>query len=151
MTAALLPPGTAASDKTGLADLYSLAGIYSNGPFFASLAYNDYDATSGTGDLDQLLRGVATYQFGDLQVGGLYEMGERDGSNSDTEAWGLSGKYSFGAVDLKGQYMDGTYENGVVFPSTRPIRKLLSGPWAWTTTSASAPRRTSCTPVPRMI
>ena len=112
----LLAPGTAASDKTGIADLYSLAGIYSNDPFFASLAYNDYDATSGTGDLDQLLRGVATYQFGDLQVGGLYEMGEQDGSNSDTEAWGLSGKYSFGAVDLKGQYMDGTYENGVGVP-----------------------------------
>ena len=27
-----------ASDKTGIADIYSLAGMYSNGPFFASLS-----------------------------------------------------------------------------------------------------------------
>ena len=113
LTVPALPAGTAATDKTGLADIYSLAGIYSNGPLFASLAYNDYDATTGTGSLDNLARGVVTYQFGDLQVGGLYEVGEFDGSNSDTEAWGLSGKYSFGNVDLKGQYMDGTYEQGL--------------------------------------
>lgn len=108
-----LPVGTAASDKTGLADIYSLAGIYSNGPLYASLAYNDYDATSGTGTLDNLARGVVTYKIADFTVGGLYEAGEFDGANSDTEAWGLSGKYSFGNVDLKGQYMDGTYEQGL--------------------------------------
>jgi len=105
-----------ASDKTGIADIYSLAGIYSNGPFFASLAYNDFDAIQDSGTLDNLTRAVATYQFGDLQVGGLYEAGEFDGNNSDTGVWGLSGKYSFGAVDLKGQYMDGTYENGLGLP-----------------------------------
>ncbi len=51
--------------------------------------------------------------FGDATIGGLYEAGEREGSNSDTEVWGLSGKYSMGSVDLKGQYMDGTYEQGL--------------------------------------
>lgn len=102
-----------ANDKTGLADIYSLAAMYSNGPLFASLAYNDYDAIQGTGATDTLTRGVATYSFGDATIGGLYEAGEREGSNSDTEVWGLSGKYSMGSVDLKGQYMDGTYEQGL--------------------------------------
>jgi len=110
----LLPLGTSASDKTGIADIYSVAGMYSNGPFFASLAYNGYDAIPNGGNVDSIYRGVATYQFGDLQVGGLYEGAELECSNCDTEAWGLSAKYTFGNVDLKGQFMDGTYGQGLV-------------------------------------
>jgi predicted porin len=110
----------AASDKTGIADIYSLAGMYSNGGLFASLAYNDYDAIQNSGTIDNLMRLIGTYQIGDFQVGGLYETGEREGDNLDTEAWGLSGKYSFGNVDLKGQYMDGTYEQGTVLGVNNP-------------------------------
>jgi len=109
-----LPIGTAATDDTGIADIYSVAGMYSNGPFFASLAYNGYDAGQNSGDVDSLYRGVVTYQFGDFQVGGLYEGGEVECDNCDTEAWGLSAKFSMGNVDLKGQYMDGTYGQGLL-------------------------------------
>lgn len=102
----------AGNDKTGLADIYSLAGMYSNGPLFASLAYDNYDALTGSGSLDTLWRGVVTYTFGDATVGGLYESGEDEGTTGDKDVWGLSGKYSFGSVDLKAQYMDGATENG---------------------------------------
>ena len=109
---AALVPGTASSDDTGIADAYSLAAMYSNGPLFASLAYDDYDAQSGGGALDTLWRGVATYKFGDFTVGGLYESGENEGTSGDKDVWGLSGKFSLGSIDLKAQYMTGETENG---------------------------------------
>lgn len=108
----------AGNDKTGLADIYSLAAMYSNGPLFASLGYNGYDAASNSGDIDTLMRLVATYQFGDLQVGGLYTQSEYECSSCDHDGWGLSAKYSIGAIDLKAQYLDETEENGVGAPDT---------------------------------
>ena len=99
------------SDDTGLADAYSLAAMYSNGPLFASLAYDDYDADAAIpSTLDTLWRGVATYKFGDFTVGGLYESGENSGASGDKDVWGLSGKFSLGNIDLKAQYMTGETE-----------------------------------------
>ena len=39
--------------------------------------------TQGSSAVDSLCRGVATYQFGDLQVGGLYEGGELECNDCD--------------------------------------------------------------------
>jgi predicted porin len=113
---ATLAEEAAGNDKTGLTDIYSLAAMYSNGPLFVSLAYDDYDATAGSGASDNLFRAVATYQFGDLQVGGLYTMGEDECNSCDNDGWGLSAKYSIGNIDLKGQYLDATYEDGLGNP-----------------------------------
>ena len=109
-------------DDTGLTDVYSLAAMYSNGPLFASLAYNDYDYDDSTSDNslgsvhDNIWRGVVTYKFGDATIGGLYEgteFGSIAGVSAEKDVWGLSGKYSLGNVDLKAQYMSGSTDFGV--------------------------------------
>jgi predicted porin len=99
-------------DGTGLADAYSLAAMYSNGPLFASLAYNDYGAADSTDntELETAWRAIATYKIGDAQIGGLYQGSSWESGTGDYTAWGLSGAYGLGNVVLKAQYMSGKDE-----------------------------------------
>jgi len=116
--------GTAASSGlTGLADHYSLAGLYSNGPVFASLAYNSYD----TGNLAALapnsyspsiVRATLVWNGGNWQAGALYSKMNMDDLLDDSTAWGLSGHFMITPNDkIKAQYLDGdspTFKTSVV-------------------------------------
>jgi predicted porin len=96
------------SDLTSIADHYSLAGLYSNGPFYGALAWNSYDL--GTYNAKpSMWRAVFVYKADIWQVGALYSSTDYDISGlSDSDAWGLSGAFTFaGAHTIKGQYLEG--------------------------------------------
>lgn len=96
-------------DGTGLADIWSLAGAYKNGPLFASLAYNAYNPGNSfvNTEKDSMWRGVATYKIGDGQIGGLYESTNYESGAGDHNAWGISANYMIGSIVPKFQYMKG--------------------------------------------
>jgi predicted porin len=94
------------------ANAWSLMGAYSNGPIFASLAYekhNDVAATAFATTLDNtaLKLGVG-YTFGDAKVGFIYEDMKLKDTASITEykrkAWYLNGMYTMGNIDLKAAF-----------------------------------------------
>lgn len=102
----------ATSDLTGIADHYSLAGLYSNGPIFASLAYNSYN----TGNLlaqsysPSIVRATFVWNGGNWQAGAIYANTSTDDilGADDSTAWGLSGHFMFTPNDkIKAQYLDG--------------------------------------------
>ena len=101
----------ATSGLTGIADHYSLAGLYSNGPVFASLAYNGYS----TGNLDptneykpSIWRATLVWNGGNWQAGAIYADTNTDGITDDSKAWGLSGHFMVTPNDkIKAQYLDG--------------------------------------------
>jgi len=102
----------ATSDLTSLYDHISLAGLYSNGPIFASLAYNSYD----TGNLlaqsysPSLLRATFVWNGGNWQAGAMYSNFSTDdlGGLDDVTSWGLSGHFMVTANDkIKAQYLSG--------------------------------------------
>jgi predicted porin len=118
----------AESDLTGIADHISLAGLYSNGPIFASLAYNQYDIGNASQGLatalglttfnadPTLIRGTLIWDGGNWQVGGMYSSMDLDVSTSptvanydtDADAYGISGNIKIGANGkLKAQYLVG--------------------------------------------
>ena len=113
----------ATSDLTSVADHYSLAGLYSNGPIFASLAYNGYD----TGNLPgfegfkpSILRATFVWNGGNWQAGAMYSNMSTDdiAGLDDSTAWGLSGHFMVTPNDkIKAQYLDGdspVFKTGVV-------------------------------------
>jgi predicted porin len=112
------------SDLTGLFDHYSIAGLYSNGPIFASLAYNGYDtgnlhvsdpSTTPATDVDlsgyspSILRATFVWDGGNWQAGAMYsKMSTDDLSGDDVTSWGLSGHFMVTANDkVKAQYLSG--------------------------------------------
>ncbi len=87
----------------------SLAGTYKNGPWFASLAYEEFsqdhaDDTLGT-SIDKWRLGLG-WTANALHVGFIYE--DRDGDEGDRgdneESWQISGSYTFGNNVLKAAY-----------------------------------------------
>jgi predicted porin len=99
-------------ELTGLADHYSLAGMYSNGPFYAALAYNSYDlgkAIDGISPSPSLWRGTFVYSADMFSVGAMYSNFEYDiNGQSDSAAWGLSGSFKVGGNGkIKAQYLQG--------------------------------------------
>jgi predicted porin len=99
---------TASPDLTGVADHFSLAGMYNNGPFYGALAYNGYDL--GLYDANpSMWRATFVYKMDMFQVGALWSTTDYDINNvSDSDAWGLSGAFTFGgAHTIKVQYLNG--------------------------------------------
>jgi predicted porin len=95
-------------DLTGIADHYSLAGMYNNGPFYGALAYNGYDL--GVYDANPAMwRATFVFKTDMFQVGALWSTTDYDTNNvSDSDVWGLSGAFTFaGAHTIKAQYLDG--------------------------------------------
>jgi predicted porin len=92
---------------TSDAATYSLSGVYSNGPLFASLAYEmRQDVLSGgvLHDPSAFKLGLG-YSFGGLSVGGVYENADGDGILAqDRDAYYLSAAYKMGNITLKGAY-----------------------------------------------
>jgi len=95
-------------DLTSVADHYSLAGLYNNGPFYGALAYNGYDL--GVYDANpSMWRATFVFQTDMYQVGALWSTTDHDTSGvSDSDAWGLSGAFTFaGAHTIKAEYLEG--------------------------------------------
>jgi len=121
LAGAIVPPGNATVAGTtpadnnradGLANAYSVAAMYSNGPFYASLAYETYDQDVfiSTSDLDlDLVRAGLGYTANNFHVGFVYEDQDLGGTNAlgtgnDISVWQLSGSYTFGNNVVKAAY-----------------------------------------------
>lgn len=111
-----------APEATGIDDTHawSLAGVYSNGPFFASLAYESHDNSTnlGTGEgtstdeTDAWKLGLG-YSFGNSKVGFVYEdisvdedTGVTTNDIMERDAWMINFSHKFGANTFKIQYAD---------------------------------------------
>lgn len=116
-----LGAGTDNNRSNNLVDAYSVAAMYSNGPFYASLAYETYDmdtaAVTLASDLKagvDLLRVGLGYTANNFHVGFVYEdqnvdpnatlTGVLGGQSADVQVWQLSGSYAFGNNVLKAAY-----------------------------------------------
>lgn len=106
-------PTFSTAELTGLADHLSIAGLYSNGPIFASLAYNVYDTGSLLGSTSyspSIIRGTVVWNGGNWQVGGIASNMNTDDipGTDDSTAYGVSGHFMVTPNDkIKGQYLTG--------------------------------------------
>lgn len=94
----------------GLMDHFSLAALYSNGPIFASLAYNSYDTGAALAESysPSLLRGTFVWKGGIWQAGAIFSSLDLDDLGEDADAWGVSGNLKVGANGkVKAQYLMG--------------------------------------------
>jgi predicted porin len=92
----------------GLFDHISLAGIYSNGPLYASLAYNSYDLGVVADADPSLMRGTLIWKGGMWQVGAMFSSLDLDDAGEDADAFGLSGNVKVGGSGkIKAQYLSG--------------------------------------------
>jgi predicted porin len=101
-------------DADDFASAYSIAAQYSNGPWFASLAYEDLDPESlGVANNAPLLDNDKKWRVGlgilgmaGFSVTGIYE--DRSNTNfvdgADTSAWQIQGAYDFGNNRVKAMY-----------------------------------------------
>ena len=113
VTNAALGAGADNNRADGLAEAYSVAAMYSNGPFYASLAYEDYSddvltaqpaATSLGLNLTRVGLGYTANNF---HVGFVYEAQDMVGElapGRDIDVWQLSGSYTFGNNVVKAAY-----------------------------------------------
>ncbi|MEW8612613.1 MAG: porin [Candidatus Thiodiazotropha sp.] len=99
----------------GPADHISLAGLYSNGPIFASLAYNSYDLGQPVDAEPSLLRLTGIWNGGMWQVGVMWASMDLDLDGvDDPDYLGLSGHVKVGSGKIKAQYLMGDSTNGGV-------------------------------------
>jgi predicted porin len=128
-------PGEDDKDSTtgsrdNFVDHYSVGAIYKGGGLKASAGYAKYaleDGNSGgftSKDKDDytVLQVGASYTFNNFKIGGNYETSEDmpDGLNSssdrsrqrgsDYDAWGVTGKYTFGNNAISAVYTDASYD-----------------------------------------
>jgi predicted porin len=128
LSAALIQTDTSGFDDRGLpnqdaddfASAYSIAGQYSNGPWFASLAYEDLDGESlgerlntgpFTDNYTKWRAGLGILGWAGFSGAFIYEdrsnQDFRDGN--DSSSWQLQGAYDFGNNRVKGMY--GSYDS----------------------------------------
>lgn len=106
--------GSALSNGSAI-DATSLTGVYTNGPLFASLSYQNAKVAKSKGTKLGL-----GYTMGDAKVGFIYESisNNPDHAASDTKAWLVNGVYNMGPIALKAQYganNNGAAKNGDVW------------------------------------
>jgi predicted porin len=140
LAGAVVPPGGATAaggvfgtnpDNNSIASSYSLAGIYSNGPFYASLAYENYGSDNwsnanlpngigfgttsylgvpGWGDAKDwsLWRaGLGLLDWNGFTLTGIYERHSNvlgAPQKSDMSLWQVQAGYAFGNNMIKGMY-----------------------------------------------
>lgn len=83
-------------------DAFSATGVYTNGPLFASLSYQDVNAA----DSNAWKLGLG-YTFGDTKLGFVYEdinNGTLSPLGADRNSWLLNVVHSMGPIALKAQY-----------------------------------------------
>jgi len=100
-------------DADGIAEGYSLAGIYSNGPFYASLAYEAFDSDQWqpTGadfaeDYSQWRIGLGLLDWNGFTVTGIWEsQSDLAGIDDlDRDLWQIQAGYAFGNNMVKAMY-----------------------------------------------
>lgn len=101
-------------DADDFASAYSLAAMFHNGPWFASLAYEDLDGESLGFYQNELFRdndtkwriGLGILGWAGFSVSGIYE--DRQNANfidgADRTSWQLQAAYDFGNNRVKGMY-----------------------------------------------
>ncbi|MEJ2455603.1 MAG: porin [Candidatus Thiodiazotropha sp.] len=94
-------------DLTGIADHYSIAGMYSNGPIYAALAYNGYDLGTAVDASPKEIRGTFVWMGNGWQAGVMYNSFDPDITGLDnSDAIGVSGSFNFTPNDkIKAQYV----------------------------------------------
>ena len=102
--------GVKAVEAPGAKDVegWSAAGVYDNGPLFASLAYEVHQGGAGasiaTTKASSLKLGLG-YTFGNTKLGGIYEKANETGNTTDDHnAWWLGGSHAMGNIVLKASY-----------------------------------------------
>jgi len=86
-------------------DAVSATAVYTNGPLFASLSYQNAEDATGADDTDMDSKGVKLglgYTFGDAKVGFVYE--DISGGAGERDSWLVNGAYNMGPIVLKAQY-----------------------------------------------
>jgi len=105
-------PNTAASNTQTQDHAWSLAGIYGNGPWFASLAYERHDienTLNASGAEEHAWKLGVGYKANNFRVGMAYETTDDNfgvgGANAlGHNAWYLGGGYTFGNNEVKLAY-----------------------------------------------
>lgn len=98
------------ADNSGV---YNVNATYKNGPLFLGLGYGDGDGHEALG-LGAHMRGAAGFTMGALKFVGQYDKLDRDAG--DYDAWMAGVAYTMGAITLKGNYMDGDFDNSSADP-----------------------------------
>lgn len=114
LSGALIQTTTAGgfSDADDFMSAYSLAAQYSNGPWFASLAYESLDPESLTGspgaDDTKWRVGLGILGWSGFSASFIYEDRDSIANNDDVDstAWQLQGAYDFGNNRIKAMYGD---------------------------------------------
>jgi predicted porin len=126
IAAAIVQPGmdngnrigtnTLNTDADGFAEAYSIAAIYGNGPWFASLAYEKLsedlveELIAATPVAQGLVSGEDRWRLGlgytanGFHVGFVYEDQDHAVDGMDAQRWQLSGSYTFGNNVVKLAY-----------------------------------------------
>jgi predicted porin len=118
VAAAFITAGGTTGLVNDLMEAYSLAAMYSNGPFFASLAYEAFDDDAVADALNRNKEKVRLglgYTANNLHVGFVYE--DADGvaaadsrTDAGRESWQLSASYTFGNNVVKAAYGESDFD-----------------------------------------
>jgi predicted porin len=125
LAAAIVPGGGmtagagANNNADSLADAYSVAGVYKNGPFFASLAYetlgnelymntavsnNSLSTSYVENDYSKWRLGLGLMDWNGFTVTGIFEDQSDHPTNVDQQLWQLQAAYAFGNNAVKAMY-----------------------------------------------
>ncbi len=129
IAAAIVQPGmdtnTAPNEADSFTEAYSIAAMYQNGPFYASLAYEELSedlmqelmgvavvGTSAVGDDEKWRLGLG-YTTNGFHVGLVYEDRDHAVEGWSLDRWQLSGSYTFGNNVIKAMYGQNDMDIGV--------------------------------------
>ncbi|MBL3616144.1 MAG: porin [gamma proteobacterium endosymbiont of Lamellibrachia anaximandri] len=97
-------------------DAYSIAGMYSNGPFYGAIAYEQLDEDNFGAPAEnetQFRIGGGVLGWNNISVTGVYETRSDIGgtANNDKKTYQLSGAYDMGMHRIKGMYGSADFDN----------------------------------------
>jgi predicted porin len=99
--------GGNSGDSDSLAEAYSLAAIYKNGPFYGAAAYeaisDDLLGIADEVELDKWRVGLGLLDWNGFTLAGVYENQDLE-EVGETDLWQISAGYAFGNNMIKGMY-----------------------------------------------
>lgn len=111
-------------DADGISEAYSLAAIYSNGPFYASAAYESLSGElfgpTGAGADDDFAYwrlGLGLVDWNGFTLAGIYENQTARGGIEDDDAdmWQIQAGYAFGNSKIKAMYGQADFDDVALF------------------------------------